>query len=84
MHPDDRGGVRRVTARPQPRVAAQRGWRPWQKHLLGVGIAWLTLTITGWILFAYFRLLEPWRDQVVTCCWVRWCWPLGDGGGGQD
>ena len=37
----------------RPAMRARRRWRSWQKHLLGLAVAWLFATVGGWAAIAY-------------------------------
>jgi len=47
VHPDDRPGA--APRPPRQPVVVRRPWRPWQKQLLGWGVAWALTTLAGWI-----------------------------------
>ena len=87
MHPDDRDGATQVASRPRTRTAVRKRWRPWQKHLLGVGIAWLIGTVAGWTGLAYYQLLDAWQHRALAAAigsllLIVWVW-LGFPGVGK-
>lgn len=64
VHPDDRGGPPRAPSRPAaPRPPAGKSWRPWQKHTLGVGVAWTALTPRVWCWLGCPTTEKQWKRR---------------------
>lgn len=62
---------------PAARRRTVRRWRPWQKHTLGVGIAWTALTTAAWIILAVNGRWVPqawWATPAGVLAVVVWCW----------
>lgn len=72
VHPDDRVGER-----PARRAAARRRWRPWEKHLLALGIVGAVLTIAGWVGLAHLGKLNGdnwWVAPAAAYGLCVWAW----------
>ncbi|MET0416633.1 MAG: hypothetical protein ABW022_11500 [Actinoplanes sp.] len=80
VHPNDRG----VPIPPRSPVVVRRPWKPWQKQLLGWAVAWLVLTITGWIAQVMYDVRAGWwaspAAALVLCVavevWARLGYPI--------
>jgi hypothetical protein len=67
VHPDDRGGAVRVSAPTRRGRRVGKPWRPWQKHLLGIGITWKVLAVAALALLGWRHLLDA--DAALTA-WI--------------
>jgi hypothetical protein len=49
VHPDDRGGPVRAPTPGRSRPAVRKPWTSRRRHLTGLGIGWLNVTLAAWI-----------------------------------
>jgi len=62
---------------PRTRPPARASWRPWQQHVVGLGVAQVLLSVAGWIVLAVKGMWVPeawWAVPAAVLAVTVWAW----------